>query len=275
MKTCFTLLLSTFLLVSASGQGIIEGGIFAGLSNYGGDLSENYMELTETNPSFGILGRYYFKDWLSLRASLTYGTLSGSDKNASNIGRRRRNLSFRSSIVELAVIPEFNIYSFKLSGGQTITPYVMIGASAFYYNPKTLYEGNWIELQPLGTEGQGLPGYDSKYSLISFAIPSGIGVKFAVSDKASIALEFTSRYTFTDYLDDVSTVYPDNDVLAASSNDVNTAILSDRTAELTGVPVERNANAMRGTENVDVFYLFGATVSINLFTPEVMDKKMK
>lgn len=260
------------MFISVSGQGTVEGGIFAGLSNYGGDLSENYMELTETNPAIGILGRYYFKDWFSLRASLIYGTISGSDLNGSTIGRRQRNLSFRTPIVELGVIPEFNIYSFKLSGGQTITPYIMVGVSAFYYNPKTLYQGNWVELQPLGTEGQGLPGYDAKYSLISFAIPSGLGVKFAVSEKASVALEFNTRYTFTDYLDDVSTVYPDNDLLDKTNGSLS-ATLSDRTQEYTGVPVERKENAMRGTENADVFYFFGATVSVNLFTPEVVEKR--
>lgn len=272
MRICFTLILSAFLFISVSGQGIVEGGIFAGLTNYGGDLSENYMELTETNPAIGVFGRYYFKDWLSLRASLIYGTISGSDLNASTLGRRQRNLSFRSPIVELAVIPEFNIYSFKLSGGQIITPYIMIGASAFYYNPKTLYEGDWIELQPLGTEGQGLPGYGAKYSLVSFAIPSGFGVKFAVSEKASVALEFNTRYTFTDYLDDVSTVYPDNDILRSTNGEL-AAILSDRKEEYTGVPVERKADSIRGTQNTDVFYFFGATVSVNLFTPERIENK--
>lgn len=272
MKICFTLLLSTLLFISASGQGTVEGGVFAGLSNYGGDLSENYMELTETNPSIGVFGRYYFKNWLSLRAGLTYGTLSGSDLNASSIGRRRRNLSFRSPIVELAVMPEFNIYSFKLSGGQKITPYVMAGVAAFYYNPKTLYQGDWVALQPLGTEGQGLPGFESKYSLIGFSIPTGIGVKFDVSEKASVALEFTTRYAFTDYLDDVSTVYPDNEILSKTNGEL-AAALSDRTAEYTGVPVNRTEGARRGTENFDVYYFFGATVSVNLFTPEVIEKK--
>ncbi len=272
MKFCLTLLFNILICISISAQGEIEGGIFTGLSNYGGDLCEPHMELTETNPSFGVFGRYYFKDWLSLRGGITYGTLSGTDLNASTITRRSRNLSFRSPLLELAVTPEFNIYTFELTGGQKITPYIMVGVAAFYYNPKTLYQGNWVELQPLGTEGQGLPGYNSKYSLISYAIPSGLGLKFELSDRASVALEFTSRYTFTDYIDDVSTVYPDNEVLSRTNGDL-AAILSDRTQEYTGVPSQRVENSMRGSENVDYYYLFGATISFNLFTPEVINKK--
>ena len=48
------------------------------------------------------------------------------------------------------------------------TPYVTGGAAVFTFNPKAEYNGEWVALQPLGTEGQGLPQYPDrkKYSLI-------------------------------------------------------------------------------------------------------------
>ncbi|MFK7946070.1 MAG: DUF6089 family protein [Saprospiraceae bacterium] len=269
MRTTYLLVISLLLSNTLFAQGTIEGGIFAGLANYGGDLTETNLEITETNPAIGILARYEVNNWLMVRGNLVYGTISGSDINASKISRRKRNLSFRSPIIEFSIVPEFNIYDFELKGGRSIIPYAFIGGGVFYYNPKALYQGEWIDLQPLGTEGQGLPGYPSRYNLIDFSIPGGLGVKFKATEKATISLEWGIRYTFTDYLDDVSTIYPDNDVLFATNGE-EAAALSDRTEEYTGVPVNRAENAGRGgAEYTDVYHFFGATISVNLFTPEI------
>ena len=273
MKTIFSFLLVPCCSFVSFGQGTFDLGLFAGLSTYSGDLVEKDIEITEMNPATGIIGRYRMKPWLVLRGSLMAGSISGSDLNAVNITQRKRNLSFRSPIVEFSVTPEFDIYTFKLKSKQSFTPYFLIGAGVFYYNPKAFYEGEWVKLQPLGTEGQGLPGYESKYNLIDFAIPYGLGLKFQVSEKATIGLEFISRYTFTDYLYDVSTVYPDNEVLAAT-NGILAAALSDRTPEYTGIPSQRRENAQRGgSEYKDYYHFIGATVTINIFTPEVVEKK--
>jgi hypothetical protein len=273
MKTIFSLLIALGCSFVSLGQGTFDLGLFAGLSTYSGDLVEKDIEITEMNPAIGIVGRYQLKSWLTLRGNLMAGTISGDDLNAINVNQRKRNLSFRSPIFELSVTPEFNIYTFKLKSKQSFTPYFLIGAGVFYYNPKAFYEGEWVNLQPLGTEGQGLPGYESRYNLIDFSIPYGLGLKFQVSDKATIGLEFISRYTFTDYLDDVSTVYPDNDVLTAT-NGILAAALSDRTPEYTGIPSQRKENAQRGgSVYKDYYHFIGATVTINIFTPEVVEKK--
>lgn len=273
MKTVYLLVISLLLSNLLLAQGTIEGGIFAGLSSYGGDLAERDIEITETHPAIGVLARYEVNNWLMFRGNLVVGTISGSDMNSANVNRRKRNLSFRSPIIEFSVVPEFNMYDFELKGGRSIIPYGFLGAGIFYYNPKALYEGEWVELQPLGTEGQGLPGYAPRYNLIDFSIPGGIGIKFKATQKATISLEWGVRYTFTDYLDDVSTVYPDKDLLLARNGELAVA-LSDRTEEYTGVPVSRAANAGRGGAlYTDVYHFIGTTITINLFTPEVYSKK--
>jgi hypothetical protein len=273
MRIFFILLFTLNCSIASFGQGIFDLGIFAGLSTYSGDLAENNIEVTEINPAVGIIGRYHLKSWLALRGNLMAGSISGNDLNATTLYQRKRNLSFRSPIYELSLISEFNIHTFKLKSEQSFIPYFLIGAGIFYYNPKALYEGNWVALQPLGTEGQGLPGYESRYNLIDFSIPYGLGLKFQVSAQATIGLEFVSRYTFTDYLDDVSTVYPDNDVLVVT-NGILAATLSDRTSEYTGIPSQRQENAQRGGSVFkDYYHFIGATVTINIFTPEVASKK--
>jgi hypothetical protein len=42
---------------------------------------------------------------------------------------------------------------------------------------------------------------------VQFAIPFGVGFKYALDKKSSIGLEYGLRKTFTDYIDDVSTTY--------------------------------------------------------------------
>ena len=62
-----------------------------------------------------------------------------------------------------------------------------------------------VALQPLQTEGV-------SYGLWNVTIPTGIGFRFNVKCNWAIRLEMTYRWTFTDYLDDVSGLYPDNEV---------------------------------------------------------------
>ena len=66
-----------------------------------------------------------------------------------------------------------------------------------------------VALQPLGTEGQGLPDYAQKYRLVDITIPVNAGIKvYFPSRRVSLALDFNYNHTFTDYIDVVSTVYP-------------------------------------------------------------------
>ena len=80
--------------------------------------------------------------------------------------------------------------------------YAFAGIAAYYHNPKTYYNGAWTALQPLQTEGV-------SYKKIGAAIPIGLGLYFTIDKKHRIGFEIDWRTTFTDYLDDVSTVYVD------------------------------------------------------------------
>jgi len=49
--------------------------------------------------------------------------------------------------------------------------------------------------------------------------PVGFGVNMMLTNNIKIGLDFSYRFTFTDYLDDVSTFYYDNDKLRALAGD--------------------------------------------------------
>ena len=133
-------------------------------------------------------------------------------------------------------------------------------------NPKTLIENRitnkteWVELQPLATEGQGMEGYESPYSLTQISIPFGLGLKFSVTKFISIGLEWGLRMTFTDYIDDISTNYVDRSILLDWSGELG-ASAADRTNEIQD-NVYNPAGSMRGNpERNDWYQFFGFTLT--------------
>ncbi len=189
-----------------------EAGLLLGVSQYQGDLSKSDYTLSETQPSFGGLFRYYFNPKINLKASISYGWLSGDDANYADEDRfrKKRNLSFKTHLLEGSVQAEYNILPF-VSNSRLYkwAPYVFTGISVFNFNPKTEHKGSTVDLQPLGTEGQGTAGRPDKYSRTQISIPFGGGIKYSVGGGWNIGLEFGLRKTFTDYIDDVSDSYSD------------------------------------------------------------------
>ena len=94
---------------------------------------------------------------------------SADQADTSNgIYRYQRNLSFRNRIKELSVVASFDLFQ---NSGMYInrvkwTPYGFLGVAALLHNPQALAPatdlngnplaeaGKWVDLQPLGTEGQ-------------------------------------------------------------------------------------------------------------------------
>ena len=130
----------------------------------------------------------------------------------------------------------------------------------------TEYNNETYELQSLGTEGQGLNDMPKKYSLTHFALPFGIGFRFNIGRYVSLGAEWSFRYTFTDYLDDVGGTYYDNELLREQRGDI-IANLADRSPELTdpdGNPLPlHQAGEQRGNPTTHDLYSFaGATLTV-------------
>jgi hypothetical protein len=99
--------------------------------------------------------------------------------------------------------------------------YAFTGIGGFSYNPVGQSpDGIKYKLKPLRTEGQGLPGGAEPYSGLSVCVPVGFGFRKAFNGNGGIKLEASYRFTFTDYIDDVSTLYYNNDYLASNVSSV-------------------------------------------------------
>ena len=208
-----------------------EIGVMLGGNYYLGDLVSNHF-MGEIGYSFGMLYRYDFNDRISFRAAGHYGRIHGDSKDNKK-SLQYKNLSFFSPLLDIEAGIEINFLEFSpASKNHRFTPFVFGGVSVFRFNPQTEYMGEVYELQPLGTEGQGTTAYPDRtpYKLMSWAIPFGGGFKWAVTKRLNISLEWGMRMTFTDYLDDISTTYPDIALLSAESSPL-AAVLSVRQYE--------------------------------------------
>ncbi len=249
------LLLGTLLTNASPSLAQMKGwelGGWIGVSNYFGDLNTNYR-LNRLHPAVGLLTRYNFNERVAVRLGASYGRISASDADSKNIFERTRNLSFRSDIVDGALLLEFNFMPY-MHGHRDyyFTPYVFAGPALFYFNPQAEYGGRWYNLAPLGTEGQ---FRGEEYSSVQGALAYGLGFKFDFSYRWSMTVELNSRKVFTDYLDDVSKVYADTRDIQSLRGDL-AAALADRSGEARiGEPGRQRGN---GKDNdMYLFLSFG------------------
>ncbi len=266
MKRCFNVLLCLLMTGSTISAQNLEAGFFLGASNYQGDLQPTHFLFGESKIAYGGFIKYPVLEYLSIRASITKGTISGEDLNSSiSSGRRSRNLNFRSDILDFGIQAEFHPLTLIKREKKIISPYVMSGISGFTFNPEAFYIDRYYSLAPLGTEGQYLAGSGvSPYSRFQVAIPAGVGLAIKISDYNSISLEFGIRKTFTDYLDDVSGSYPDLSQLAEL--DPLAATLSFRILDNDGQPAAfPGEGAQRGNPDAnDLYYFFGVNFAFNI-----------
>ncbi|MFQ5447885.1 MAG: DUF6089 family protein [Saprospiraceae bacterium] len=277
MKTVIRIFLLLCLPVLSQAQ-YLDAGILVGGANYLGDLSNNSstVYLGETKLAYGAFARYNFNDYWAVRLGVNAGKIAGQDANIRNDAfLRDRNLSFRTNLLEVALTGEFNILGYQPNGLYSpLSPYVFAGVAFTNFTPKARFEGNWVELQPLGTEGQGMPGFGSPYKKSTFSIPFGVGVKYALTDKINLGLELGARRSFTDYLDDVSGNYVSYPELLAG-NGTLAATLGNRTGELKGgEPVIVETGTRRGDNAAaDWYFIAGVTVSYNFMENGLMGSR--
>ncbi|MFT7121502.1 MAG: hypothetical protein ACJAZ9_001680 [Neolewinella sp.] len=185
----------------------LEIGPWVGASIYLGDLNTDFR-LDRPNVAGGFAARYNFNHRLSARVSVNYGKIEAYDSDSDNPFELNRNLSFESTILDGTAQFEFNFLPYFHGHKEYFfTPYVFAGLSVFRYEPKALSaNGELVSLRELGTEGQ-LRG--EEYLVIGSALTYGLGFKWDLSYEISMDVNLGIRNANTDYLDDVSTSYPD------------------------------------------------------------------
>lgn len=244
----------------------VSVGLQGGATFYQGDLDDDGLEFWKekggdilrqrlVRPAIGIQANFHFNPFMYWRLSYNRGGIQAADSLNQNPARRYRNLHFRSTIDEFSlqlVIEPFarnDYFPFRARWA----PYVFGGIGLFHFNPQAKaddlweqryprlfpYSGdNWTDLQPLGTEGQNLPGelrdlynLPEPYSLWQVSVPFGFGLRRRLAYTWDLRVEFGLRMTFTDYLDDVSGNYAPPSILLDDEyyqNNLRTFLFADR-----------------------------------------------
>jgi hypothetical protein len=262
------LLLSGGSLIAQNALQRSEVGLSFGGMNYLGDLNDQSM-LGRVNMAGGVSLRYCYDSRWSLALGGSYGHIEGGNPDVI----RRRNLSFRSSLIEGSLRAEFNFFPYGLvvSSQRRSTPYIFCGIGLFKFNPQAMVvdpatgETEWYDLQPLGTEGQGTAAYPErqKYQLIEVSMPFGFGYRWRLSPSMHLTVEYGWRKTWTDYLDDVSTTYVGAELLNGTSAGSMAAVLADRSGEVepgyvNGVGIKRGDDAL-----CDWYSYFSVSISFS------------
>jgi hypothetical protein len=266
-------ILTFFLLASISLDAQeYEFRFYLGANYYQGDLapSTSKFSFSQGQLAWSTLLGVKLNDVLKVNAKFMMGKLLGRDSDSRNAGRKKRNLSFESPLYEFGINTEVNINHFlKGLNKFGVKVYYTTGINVFKFAPKTVIRNKFgeveiIDLQPLGTEGQGFPGFDAKYNLTQINIPFGLGFRFHLFDNIEMGIELVPRITFTDYLDDVSGKYVSyEDLMAANRPDA--AMLANRIGEYLGTGVvSLPTGASRGNPNDNDWYFFsGVYLSYN------------
>lgn len=167
------------------------------------------IKIGETRYSLFVGARYRIQKDLSVRFNLIYGKGIGSDNQSKNI---ERGYSFSTNIVEPSFQLEYSFLSEErnvaisklynrrgmVNNFTLLSAYGFAGVGGVMYFPKLDFHGNAPNLKYETVTG---------YSKFSVAFPIGIGVKYSIDQNWSIGFEFGKRFTLTDYMDGISTVF--------------------------------------------------------------------
>jgi hypothetical protein len=195
-----------------------------GTSTYFGEMADN-GDYFDARPNLNVGLQYYLNNRFSLRTEITWFTLKGSDAASKQPedGRIQRNLSFTSQNYEV-----------NLSGIVSL--------------------GQKYALRPLRTELV-------DYSSFGVVIPYGLGMRFKIHPLANISVEGGYRKTFTDYLDDVSTVH----AAQSSFTDPIAQALTDRRPEI-GLSLVEPGHRRGNPKYMDSYFLLNVKLEYYLPT---------
>lgn len=160
----------------------IELGAGIGGFNYRGDISPTFR-FRFFKPAGSLFFRFNPSQALSLRAEVARGVIGADDQHSKDPFQQVRNMSFRTTILEGSAVAEYNFLNFRdRRFAVNWSPYVFGGLGYSRFNPKI---------------------QTSAYKTSGIVLPYGVGIKYQIRRPWNIGLEYGTRKTFTDYLDNL------------------------------------------------------------------------
>lgn len=233
----------------------INGGL--GVAYYTGDLSDGVnMSHLGLGPMLEAGLNYRLSEHFSLRGGFRIYQVSADQKHSKNY---TGNLSFKSLNPDIYLGGQANLIAFTRE--PRFNPYLFAGVGFTHLNSKAKLDNQWHKLAPQTTEGV-------SYNRLPLIITAGIGVNYRYNDRWSVGLELTNNFAQSDYLDDVSTFYPDPTVLPSDLS----RRLSDRSPEI-GLPAQVPGNIRGNPNQKDSYLFFNFTVQRVIWTKQMAKER--
>ncbi|MGI6242711.1 MAG: DUF6089 family protein [Prevotella sp.] len=164
----------------------MEIGVGAGVIGYLGDFNGNLTK--DLHPMASVLARYVFNPYMGLRMNVSYGTLKGTsaDVETSYPDYAETPYTFDNPLYDVCLTYEYNFWPYGTGrdyrGAKRITPFVFAGIG-----------GTYVDADNKGK--------------FTFNIPLGIGVKYKMSERMNLGLEWAIHFSQSDELDGVKDPY--------------------------------------------------------------------
>lgn len=156
-----------------------EIGAGAGVGFYMGDANQ-YALFHNSKIAYGLVFRYNMNYRWAIKANLTSMRIEGNTRDFKNQFPDNAQYAFNRQLIDFGAQAEFNFFNYGMGysylGTSRIAPYLVVGLG--------------FSLSPASD--------DNSFSL---NIPLGIGVKYKLTPRWNLGLEFTMRKTFGDKLD--------------------------------------------------------------------------
>lgn len=175
---------------------------------YLGDLTPNRIGGVETVKPGGLVFLNYklLPRW-TIQAGFSIGSLKGDDREyAKPTVRRERNFYFTSSLKEVSLKAQFNLFNESTVDATTLSPYISSGVALDFLNIKKDYSELTTKLindEPsilVGLQADSLHGNPDKI----VTIPITLGLRKSFSESWDVFTEATYRFSSTDYIDGFS-----------------------------------------------------------------------
>lgn len=228
-----SLVFSGMALCAAAQNSPLSAGFHLGGANYLGEIGGKFdpraslldADILTTSPALGVFLRYAANDKIRVSGEVNFVHIRQEDSYAEDPARRARNLNFRNRMFEFGFRTDFSVLhvadrrgnrDFTRPGRLSFDVFVFTGVYGVIHNPQAQvtydpnneWEDRFYDLRPLRTEGQ-----VEEYASLIAAIPLGFGIEFGMGDGWTFGFEASWRSTFTDYLDDLSSMYADPSML--------------------------------------------------------------
>lgn len=174
---------------------------------YQGDLTPRAIGSYETiRPMLQLYGTRLLGSSFGLRGNIVFGALKGDDaKYAEPEYRRERNFNFRSPVLELSALGEWNLLG-RNYAGRGAAPYLFAGVSFSFISIDRDYSG--FNAGYFGGESGLVNALNADLrrnpprSL--FAVPVGAGIRYYLNERIGVGAETSYRLMSNDYLDGFS-----------------------------------------------------------------------